>query len=184
MVYEIKIFIKLSVNIPFRISDSDQNKLRDVYEYRFHSDCITKDVFDILKDKIERETGLECNMYHYNIYPRFNLDRGINTHSNKSLDTELKNGIHDDCLPLVLIVDNIQPLLEHFNISNMDDPEICPVCLNTSTQFAQPYLCSHIICVDCYEECVSHSLLNCSLCRSASRLIVNGLFVRYNNIMR
>ena len=179
MVYEIKIFIKLSVNIPFRISDSDQNKLTHVYEYHFHSDCITRDVFDILKDKMERETGLDCNMYHYNIYPIFNINREININSNHSLHRELKNGIHDNCLPLVLIVENFQPLLEHFNISNLDDPEICPVCLNTSNHFAQPYLCSHIICVNCYEECVSHNLFNCSLCRSASR----PMFVNYNNIM-
>ena len=186
MVYEIKIFIKLSVNIPFPISDNDKNKLSNVYEYRFHSDRITEDVFNILKEKMSMEFGLESNMYHYNKYSISNIpnmNRNININSTQTLHFELKNGIqHDGSLPLILIVENITPLLQHLNIFRIEEPELCPVCLNSSRQYIQPYICSHHICASCYEECISHSLFNCSLCRSGSRQIENNINSRIQSI--
>jgi hypothetical protein len=188
MVYEIRIFIKLSVIIPFPISDDDKNKLTNVYEYRFHSDRITYEVFDILKEKMKIELGLDTNMYHYIIYSNPNID--ININSTQTLHAELKNRLrHNGNVPLILVVDNITPLLQHLNISRLEEPEVCPVCLNSSIQFIQPYICSHQICVNCHEECISHSLLNCSLCRSGSRPIIQNIInpiihPNYNNIMR
>jgi hypothetical protein len=188
MVYEIKILIKLSINIPFQISDIDKNKLAKIYEYRFHSDRVTYEVFDILKEKMKMEIGLDHNMYHYILYSDPNTTRNIKINSTQKLHIELKNGIqHNGSIPLILIVENIQQFLQHFNISSIDEPEVCPVCLNSSIQFIQPYMCSHQICVSCHEECVSHSLFNCSLCRSESRQIVNNINYRIQpifNIMR
>lgn len=190
MVYEIRIFIKLSVIIPFPISDNDKNKLANVYEYRFHSDRVTYEVFDILKEKMKIELGLDHNMYHYIKYSNSNINnRNININSTKTLHFELKNGIqYDGSLPLILIVEDVTPLLQHLNISRPEEPEVCPVCLNSSIQFIQPYICSHHICVSCHEECVSHSLFNCSLCRRASRPIIenniNSIIQPIYNIMR
>ena len=189
MVYEIRIFIKPSVIIPFPISDHDKNKLTNVYEYRFHSDRITYEVFDILKEKMKIELGLDTNMYHYIIYSNPNTDRNININSSQRLHVELKNGLqHNGNVPLILVVDNITPLLQHLNISRPEEPEVCPVCLNSSIQFIHPYICSHHICVSCHEECISHSLLNCSLCRSGSRPIIenniNSIIQPIYNIMR
>jgi len=188
MVYEIRIFIKLSVNIPFEISDIDKNKIATIYEYRFHSDRITYEVFDILKEKMKMEIGLLSTMYHYILYSDPTTSRNVNINSTQKLYIELKNGIqYNGSIPLILIVENIEQFLQHFNISRINEPEVCPVCLNSSIQFIQPYMCSHEICVSCHQECISHRLFNCSLCRSSSRQIANDLNFRIQpifNIMR
>jgi len=173
MVYEIKIFIKLSVKVPFPISDSDQNKLTQVYEYRFHSNRITNEIFNIiLKDKMKMITGLDINMYTYLTYPIINInERYIDINSHNTLYCDFSKRIQNDgSLPLVLIVDNqyISILLNHMNITSLEEPEICPVCLSSSNRFLQPYTCSHNICESCHRECISHNLITCSLCRSES----------------
>ena len=41
----------------------------------------------------------------------------------------------------------------------------CPICLET-TSISRRYMCSHGVCLQCYQHCQSRSITICSLCRS------------------
>ena len=57
----------------------------------------------------------------------------------------------------------------------------CPICLEDSKSFVT-LECKHNLCLDCLQQCISHNLVRCSICRKNIRQINNIL--KYINILK
>jgi len=178
----IKIYIKIYTENMSNVSDSIKNILHDKeFEYWHMYDSQTNLVFDSIKQKMKMELNLDSYMYdfHLNInnYSSFNIE-------NTNLLYQEFSPIHNGELNFYIRVEQnfLYILLQHLNLPFMSEQEetqeenseeeTCPVCLEQyqNNYFLNQYRCSHIICRNCYQECISHQRYTCSLCRAPNLL--------------
>jgi predicted nuclease with TOPRIM domain len=57
----------------------------------------------------------------------------------------------------------------------------CPICLEDSKSFVT-LECKHNLCLHCFQQCISHNLVRCSICRKNIHQINNIL--KYINILK
>jgi len=57
----------------------------------------------------------------------------------------------------------------------------CPICLEDSNSFVT-LECKHKLCLHCFQQCISHALVKCSLCRKNIPEINN--FIKYINNLK
>jgi peptidoglycan hydrolase CwlO-like protein len=57
----------------------------------------------------------------------------------------------------------------------------CPICLEDSKSFVT-LECKHNLCLHCFQQCISHNLVRCSICRKNIPEINNIL--KYINILK
>ncbi len=57
----------------------------------------------------------------------------------------------------------------------------CPICLENSKSFVT-FECKHNLCLHCFQQCISHNLVKCSMCRKDIPEINN--FLKYINYLK
>ena len=57
----------------------------------------------------------------------------------------------------------------------------CPICLENSKSFVT-FECKHYLCLQCFQQCISHNLVKCSMCRKNIPEINN--FLKYINNLK
>jgi len=57
----------------------------------------------------------------------------------------------------------------------------CPICLENSKSFVT-FECKHNLCLHCFQQCISHNLVKCSMCRKDIPEINN--FLKYINNLK
>jgi hypothetical protein len=180
----IKIYIKIYTANMENVSDNVKNILHAIkFEYWHCYDSQTNLVFNSIKQKMKMELDLDPNMYDYYFNNLNESPSSFNIENTNLLYQEF-SPIHNGELNFYIRVEQnfINILLEHLNLPFMSEQEetqeeesgeeTCPVCLEQyqNNNFLTQYRCSHIICRNCYQECISHQRYTCSLCRAPNLL--------------